>query len=93
MNGKAERNEDIRPNRGIYIRLLLRNRFARKEQSLLFDLFKTFNKIESSYKSDFFLHKRPISHHACATSSELPSNISDIVACPNDAYFAKCRSQ
>ena len=33
---------------------------ARQEQSKLFDLFKAFNHIESSHKSDSFCSKRPI---------------------------------
>ena len=36
--------------------------------------------VESSHKSDFFFSpKRPIVLHACATVSELPSNISTMV--------------
>ena len=46
-----------------------------KEQSLLFDLFKAFDKIESSYKSDFKQFNKSIFLHACATCYELPSNI------------------
>ena len=42
---------------GIYIRWQLRCRCARKELS---DLFKTFNKIESSDESDIFYPKRTI---------------------------------
>ena len=41
-----------------------------KEQSLLFDLFKAFDLIESSHKLDYFSSpKRPIFLHAYATSS------------------------
>ena len=62
-----------------------------KEQSLLFDLLKEFDQIESSQKLDFwglyavpnkqtkpgfFFSKGPIFLHSCATCSELPSNIS-----------------
>ena len=43
---------------------------------MLFDLLKAFDYLESHYKSDFFSQKRPIFFHACATCSELPSNIS-----------------
>ena len=45
-------------------------------QSGLFDLFMAFDKIESGHKSDVFSPKRPVFLHACATYSELPSNIS-----------------
>ena len=43
-----------------------------KEQYLLFDLFKAFNQIESSHKSDF---------SACATCSVLSSNTMSHVHC------------
>ena len=39
---------------GTYIRWQLRNRCLRKEQSLLFQLVKAFDQIESSRKSEFF---------------------------------------
>ena len=45
---------------------------------MLFDLLKAFDKIESGQKSDFFAPIRPIFLHACATCSELPSNISSM---------------
>ena len=49
---------------------------AGKEQSLLFDLLNAFDQIESNYKSEFFLFKElPIFPYACATSTDLPSNI------------------
>ena len=35
--------------------------------------------IESSHLPDFFLYKRPILLHKCATYSELPSNTSIII--------------
>ena len=38
-------------------RLLVRHRCARQEQSLIFDLCKAFDEIESSHKSDIFLRK------------------------------------
>ena len=57
---------------GAYIRWLLTNRCARKEQYPLFDLVKAFDLIENSYNSP----KRPIILDARATCSELPSNIS-----------------
>ena len=41
-------------NPGTYIRWSLRNRCTRKEQSLLFNLFKAFDPVESTHKSDFF---------------------------------------
>ena len=44
------------------------NRCARKEQSLLFDLFKAFDQIESSLRKTYFLH-------VCASCSEIPSNV------------------
>ena len=56
--------------------MVILNRFACKEQSLLFDLFKAIDQIESSHKSEVFSLKRLIFLHACATCSELPSNIS-----------------
>ena len=44
--------------------------FTRNEQAL-----DQFDQIERSHRSDFFSPKRPILRHACATCSELPSNI------------------
>ena len=44
-----------------------RNRCARKEQSLLFDLFKA---PDLRAVTHYFSPKRPIFHHACATFSE-----------------------
>ena len=46
-----------------------------KEQSLLFDLFKANDEIESSQKSDYFT----IILHACATCSYFRSNISTMI--------------
>ena len=43
---------------GAYIRWYLRNGSAHKEQSLLFDLFKALDKIESSTKSGDFFQER-----------------------------------
>ena len=57
---------------GAYIRWLPRNRFVSKEQSLQFDLCKAFDQIERTHKSDIF------SPNACATYSELHSNISTV---------------
>ena len=37
------------------------NRCSRKEQSILFELFKAFDKIERGHKSDFFLSKKTFS--------------------------------
>ena len=51
-------------------RWLLRNRWALKKQSLLFDLFNAFDCIESSHKSEFSSPKRPIFLHACVTWSD-----------------------
>ena len=45
---------------------------ARQEQSLLRDLFKAFDSIDSSLKSNIFSAKTPIFLHACAACSELP---------------------
>ena len=42
---------------------------------MFFDLLKAFDNIDSSHKSDIFALKKPILLHACATCSELPSNI------------------
>ena len=42
---------------GTYIRWYLRNRCARKEQSLLFDLFKAFDNFKANYTGYFFLRK------------------------------------
>ena len=64
-----------RLSHGTYIRWWLKKGCAGKEQSLLFDLFKAFDYIESSHKSDVFSPKIHIFLHACVTSSELPFNI------------------
>ena len=53
---------------------------ARKEQYPLFDLCKVFDQIESSYKSDFFFTEET---QACATCSDLPSDISTMSPPPN----------
>ena len=62
-----------------YIPMLLildGNRCARKEQSLLFDMFEAFEWIGSSHKSGvFFIKKKTFFVHVCATCSELPYNI------------------
>ena len=42
----------------------------------LFDLFKVFSKIKSSYKSVLFPEKTYIFLHTCATCFKIPSNIS-----------------
>ena len=49
---------------------------ARKKQSLLFDLFKAFDWIESSHKTLIF---SDMTLHLCATCPELPYNICTIV--------------
>ena len=78
----------------------LTNSCARKEQSLLFDLFKAFDKVESRQKSG---PKRRIFLHACSTCSELPSNIStmtekresrscSILQRQNFTFLSLCRS-
>ena len=41
------------------LRWKLRNRWARKEQCMLYDLFKGFDKIKSSHKS-FLFHRRDL---------------------------------
>ena len=48
----------------------IRERCARNDQYLLFDLVKAYDKIKSSQKT-FFSPKRPIIHHSCATCSDL----------------------
>ena len=53
----------------------------REEQSLLFDQFKAFDKIESSYVSDIFHPKRPSLLRACAIYSELQPNVITMVLC------------
>ena len=49
------------------------------EQSLLFELYKAFDHIESSKKFGFFLRKGPIFLNTCVTCSDLSSNISTMV--------------
>ena len=61
------------------MRWKLRIRFARAEQSLLFDMFKAFDWIESCQKSKYFYPKRPVFLHAHATCLEVPSNINTMV--------------
>ena len=41
---------------------------------MLFGLFQAFDSVERSYKSYFFLRKKPTFPNANATCSELPSN-------------------
>ena len=43
---------------------------------MLFDMFKAFVKSEGSQKLDFLFSKNISVLHACATCSELPSNVS-----------------
>ena len=50
--------------------------YSEIRKSLLFDLFKTFNQIQSSHKVDQFYPKRPIFLHESAACSELPYDIS-----------------
>ena len=52
---------------------------APKEQFLLFDKFKAFDNIESSHRLFFFSQKRHVFLYACATCSELISNVSTMV--------------
>ena len=49
---------------------------VQKEIEMLYDLFKAFDQIESSHKSEFFSPKRLMFLNAFETFSELPSNIS-----------------
>ena len=65
---------DMNPiqNHGIYIRWYLRSRCARKEQSLLFDLYKAFDQIESIQKLNFS-PRRPIFLHVWARFYKLPA--------------------
>ena len=46
-----------RISHGAYIRWYLINRCARKEQSLLFNLYKAFDQFESRHKSGIFIRK------------------------------------
>ena len=62
-------------NHGTYIRWQLRNRCARYEQSLSFNLYKEFGLIDSSHNLSFFSPKRSIFLHECATYNELPYNL------------------
>ena len=62
----------------LYQMVTQKKRCARKEQTLLFDLYKSFDQFESG-TNRVFLPKRPIFHHACAAFNELPSNISTMV--------------
>ena len=66
----------MRSDHGTYNRWYLRYRCTRKEKSLRYDLFKAFDYIKISHKSDFFSPKRHIFLNTCATCSELPFNIS-----------------
>ena len=52
---------------------------TRRKEKLLFYIAQAFDQIEISHKSDFFSPKWPIFLHACATCSELPSNISTMI--------------
>ena len=61
------------PYYGTFMRWQLRNRSERKQQSLLFDLFKAFDQIER------FISEKTYFLHACATCFKLPSNISTVV--------------
>ena len=50
-----------------------------EEQSLLFNLVKAFDEIQSSHKSDRFYTKGPIFPHACATCSEFLLYVQEVV--------------
>ena len=52
-----------------------------KKRFLLWYLFKAFDEIESSHKSDFLSLKRPIFLHACAAFIDFPSNMSWVLYC------------
>jgi len=66
-----------RENLGTYIRWLLRNRCARKEQSLSFDQFTILDWLdrEQSQIGILFYPKRLVFLHTWATYSDLPSSI------------------
>ena len=50
-----------------------------KEQSM-FGIFKAFDQIKSSYKSNIFSPNRPLFLNACAACSKLPFNISTMMS-------------
>ena len=52
---------------------------GKKMQSLLFDMLKSLDNIESNDKSFFFSEKAYFPYYACATCFELPCNISIIM--------------
>ena len=56
----------------------MRNKYARKEQSELLDLFKAFNEIKA-VANLFFFYKRHIFLHTCELCSGLPSNVSNVI--------------
>ena len=56
--------------------LIMEGNLEHNEQSLLFDLLKVFDPIESAVKNRIFSLKSSILLHLCVISSELPSNIS-----------------
>ena len=56
---------------------------------MLFDLFKAFDKIESSHKSDFLPRKDQFFSNACATCPELPSNIRTMVDISNKKLYKR----
>ena len=67
-------------------------------QSLLFDMFKAFDLIERRHELDYFFQKRLVFLHACATCSEIPTNISTMPGSDPIFYhtklssISKCRS-
>ena len=66
-----------------------RKRCACYEPSLLFDLFKVFDYIESSKKSNFF-SESPIFLQTCATCSELPADINTMTWCKAAISILEC---
>ena len=59
--------------------MALKNRCARIEQSLLFNLFKNLIKSNAIKIRVVYPGKKPIFLHACAAWSELPSTITNMI--------------
>ena len=66
--------------------MVLWNPCERKEQSLSFDLFKAFDRMDNSHISDLFSLKILIPFHVCATCSGLPSTVSTMIL-PSAIYL------
>ena len=73
------KEEEGSPLHGTYgIRLQLRNRCSRKEQSLLFYLFKAFDLYESCCKLNIFFSEKTY-FPSCVHNKSCPSNINTLV--------------